>query len=328
VTRFVVVDATALSPEPSGARRRLTELLSRLSALLPDDVFEVHWARDGGGPGDGLSAANLVHVTTADACRGGLRRWLSRRRALLRRHHEAAYTHLLLDHGPVVTPPGVRVVVTVHDLRFLHGYGGRLRALYGRRAYGRALARASRVVAVSPSVARELADRYGLRDVAAVGNAPSAAFAPPPPGAARRGALVVARDEPRKARGAAVAAAAAAGVPLTVVEGGLPDPALADRYRAAAWLLAPSLLEGYDLPVVEALASGTPVLASRIPAHEDLVGEGARGVVLLDPPRREGEGWVWPGAAEALRGSPPAEVSAPGGGWDERAARLRDVLVG
>ncbi|HEX9708436.1 MAG TPA: glycosyltransferase family 1 protein [Candidatus Thermoplasmatota archaeon] len=43
------------------------------------------------------------------------------------------------------------------------------------------------------------------------------------------------------------------------------DAALADLYRGARALLFPSLAEGFGLPVVEALACGTPVAASDLP---------------------------------------------------------------
>nr|MDJ0523684.1 glycosyltransferase [Planctomycetota bacterium] len=282
MTRMVVVDCTPYGPEPSGARRRAVELLRRVPALLPDDVFEVHWARDGGGPPPDLEAPNLVHATVDASCRGGARRWLRRGRDLRRRHAHAAFTHLLTDHGPVVAPERVRNLVTLHDLRFLHGYGGRLRRWYGRRRYGGVLRRAAGVVAVSASVGAEALVRYGLaaERVHVAANAVCAPFRPPDSGE-RAGAIVVARDEPRKARGAAVAAAREAGLELDVVDDACRDEELAARYGRARWLLAPSLLEGFDLPVVEALACGTPVIASDIPPHRDLVEAGARGIVLV-----------------------------------------------
>lgn len=330
MTRLVLVDATALGPGMSGARRRLEALVPRIAARLPDDVLEVHWARDGGGPtAQDAAPPNVVHATVEASCRGGGRRWWRRRRDLLRRHRVASYTHLLVDHGPVVTVPGVTTVVTLHDLRFLHGYGGRLRAAYGRHVYGRALRRASSVIAVSPSVAEEASRTWGL-DAACVVLAPNAVdrdvFRPDPEAASRAGALVVSRDEPRKARGAAVAAARAAGVELLVVDGGLADARVAERYRAARWLLAPSLLEGYDLPVAEALACKTPVIASDIPAHRDLLMQGADGLVLVPPPVRAEGGWQWPGAVARLRGDPPERVTPPRTTWDESADCVVSLL--
>lgn len=51
------------------------------------------------------------------------------------------------------------------------------------------------------------------------------------------------------------------------------DAALADLYRGASCLLLPSLKEGFGFPVAEALACGTAVAASRIPAVEEAGGD-------------------------------------------------------
>jgi glycosyltransferase involved in cell wall biosynthesis len=50
---------------------------------------------------------------------------------------------------------------------------------------------------------------------------------------------------------------------------------LAAVYRRAALLLQPSEREGFGLPVAEAMASGTPVVASRIPALVEVGGRAA-----------------------------------------------------
>jgi glycosyltransferase involved in cell wall biosynthesis len=327
MTLLVVADATPYGPEPSGARRRFEELLPRLALRLPEAVFEVHWARDGARPPVGRWPPNIVNAVVEATCRGGARRWWRRRRDLERRHVEAPYTHLLVDHGPVVVPPGARTIVTLHDLRFLHGYGGLLRRLYGRWGYGRALRRASAVVAVSPSVAAEATTRYGLdpRRVVAAPNAAAEVFRPGT--GERSGLLVVARDEPRKARGAAVVAAQAVGERLTVVEGGLSDGALARAYAGARWLLAPSVEEGFDLPVLEALASATPVVASDIPAHRDLLC-GAQGLLLVPPPRRRGSTWTWDEAVDVLRRGEPPPASPPPFSWEGSADLVAAAIRG
>ena len=361
MTRLIVVDATPYGPEPSGTKRRCVELLRRLPALLPDDVFEVHWAKDGGGPAEGLVADafvkpdNVVHATVDVSCRGGAMRWAARRRDLLRRHREAPFTHLLVDHGPVVAPGRVRTIVTLHDLRFLHGYGGILRRLYGRFRYGASLRRAAVTVAVS-AVVREEAMR-------ALHLAPGPMLAVDAPGEPFHGIpaarvedmrarlsvageylLVVGRDEPRKALGAAVAAwkdgPAARGVSLVVAGargfaaqgvrslGDVADADLAALYAGATATFCPSLHEGYGMTVVESLACGTPVVASDIPAHRELYTDGARGLFLVPPPTKTAGRWSWPGAADAIPAGRPREVAPPPHSWDVTAAIVAGAIRG
>jgi capsular polysaccharide export protein len=73
-----------------------------------------------------------------------------------------------------------------------------------------------------------------------------------------------------------------------VVEcGGLNDAEVGALLRGAAALLSPSFAEGYGLPVAEALAAGTPVLASAIAAHREVGGDCAE---YLDP--LDGGAWL------------------------------------
>jgi glycosyltransferase involved in cell wall biosynthesis len=67
---------------------------------------------------------------------------------------------------------------------------------------------------------------------------------------------------------------------------GLSTPAMRELIKKARALLMPSFTEGYGLPIVEALALGTPVIASDIPAHREV--GGAFGA-YLDP--LDGPGW-------------------------------------
>jgi glycosyltransferase involved in cell wall biosynthesis len=62
---------------------------------------------------------------------------------------------------------------------------------------------------------------------------------------------------------------------------------LAALYRRAAVLLLPSEREGFGLPVIEALASGTPVVASDLPVLREVGAQAIeyRGVGEVD-------GWV------------------------------------
>lgn len=93
------------------------------------------------------------------------------------------------------------------------------------------------------------------------------------------------------------------------------DADLDHAYRRAQAVIAPSLVEGFGLPIVEGLAKGRPVLASDIPVFREIVGRHARffdphdpaqlaalvEVELRDPPAGEGEAFRWPSWSDATR---------------------------
>jgi glycosyltransferase involved in cell wall biosynthesis len=58
------------------------------------------------------------------------------------------------------------------------------------------------------------------------------------------------------------------------------DPELASVYRGATCLICVSLYEGFGLPLVEAMACGTPVLASTAASLPEIAGDAA---LLVDP---------------------------------------------
>ena len=66
---------------------------------------------------------------------------------------------------------------------------------------------------------------------------------------------------------------------------GLSSPALRRLIAHAKALLMPSFAEGFGLPIIEALAVGTPVIASDLPAHREIAGNLA---VYHDPTDRPG----------------------------------------
>ncbi len=67
--------------------------------------------------------------------------------------------------------------------------------------------------------------------------------------------------------------------------GFVPDAELAHLYRRAYALVQPSLMEGFGLPPVEAMACGTPVLSSTAGSLPEVVGEAG---VFFDPTDIEG----------------------------------------
>ena len=64
--------------------------------------------------------------------------------------------------------------------------------------------------------------------------------------------------------------------------GQLSTPALRQLLAGARALLMPSLAEGFGLPIIEALALGTPVIASDLPSHREAAGGYARHIAATD----------------------------------------------
>jgi glycosyltransferase involved in cell wall biosynthesis len=95
--------------------------------------------------------------------------------------------------------------------------------------------------------------------------------------------------------------------------GALSDEALAVVMAGARAVLMPSLVEGFGMPVAEALSAGVPVIASRIAAHEEIAEGFAE---LLDPL----DGPAWLAAIEDYAADSSARRTA-------QCARLPDYRV-
>ena len=82
--------------------------------------------------------------------------------------------------------------------------------------------------------------------------------------------------------------AAAAGAPEAVtLLGAVSEERLRALYVHATALVYPSLYEGFGLPVLEAMATGTPVIASNAASIPEVLGDAG---ILLDP--RDRPGWT------------------------------------
>ena len=106
-----------------------------------------------------------------------------------------------------------------------------------------------------------------------------------PGGAKGEHVLHVASGDPRDDTPTAIAAAEAAGRELVLVGGASPrgrvsDAELVDELRRAAALLDTSLYEGFGYQVLEAMACGTPVVASDTTSIPEIAGDAG----LLCPP--------------------------------------------
>ena len=194
--------------------------------------------------------------------------------------------------------PGFPTVVTVHDLAILRHpeWFPRWHGLYGSAGLRKVLRAADAVVAVSEFTKREVVELAGVppERVRVVPNGVDDVFQPVGSGPVQaRYVLAVATLEPRKNLERVVEAARLAGVELRVVGargwggvdvpgwvGEVTDAELAELYRGARCVVYASLYEGFGLPVLEAMASGTPVVTSRGTATEEIAGGAA---VLVDP---------------------------------------------
>jgi alpha-1,3-rhamnosyl/mannosyltransferase len=237
-------------------------------------------------------------------------------------------------HGPSV--------VTIHDLHFEHGPAvmGRLDRITFKTVVPRAVRRADHVIAVSEATKRDVVDLYGIppEKVTVTPHGVDPAFAPGER-AGKGFVLFVGAVQARKNPLAAVDAAAAVGLPL-VVAGPEKEPAMADElrargadvrgwvdnrelaqlYRDAAALILPSRFEGFGMPVLEAMASGTPVVLSDDAALQEVAGDagvyaedGDYGAAL----RRALDDREYWSAAGLER--------AKGFSWEESARRTADV---
>ena len=99
----------------------------------------------------------------------------------------------------------------------------------------------------------------------------------------------------------------------------LPDTALADLMSGAQAVLAPSSVEGFDLPAVEACALGVPLIASDIPPHRELVPQ----ATLVDP--LDGLGWLK--ALEAATRQRPAAPAYSPPTWPAHFQRIEARLL-
>jgi glycosyltransferase involved in cell wall biosynthesis len=203
--------------------------------------------------------------------------------------------HCTTFRGPLRARPPL--VVTLHDLSFLR-HPETLpvwHRLSGRALAGPVARRADAVVAVSEFTAREAVELLGVprERIRVVPNGVEEAFAPDGRAAEDGYVLAVGTLEPRKNLARVIEAARLAGVELRVAGGEgwggvdapgrvgfVDDDELAALYRGARCLVYPSLYEGFGIPVLEAMACGTPVVTSRGGATEETAGGAA---VLVDP---------------------------------------------
>jgi glycosyltransferase involved in cell wall biosynthesis len=238
----------------------------------------------------------------------------------LARRERLDLLHCPTFRGPLAPPP-CPLVVTVHDLAVLrHPETFNLwTRLYSRLCVSRVARAARLLIAVSEQTKRDVVEllRVPGDRVRVVPNGVAETFRPDGPAEPGDYVLAVGTIEPRKNLDRVAEATRRLGVELRVagapgwghVElgagvrrlGRVSDDELARLYRGARCLVYASLYEGFGIPILEAMASGTPVVTSRGGATEEVAGGAA---VLVDP----------------------LDVSAVASGIEQAAAR-RDELV-
>ena len=213
-------------------------------------------------------------------------------------------------------------VVTIHDVTHLRFPRTPLHRLYARWMIGWAARRGARIITVSETTARDLREMLSMPEdkLRVIPNGVAARFQPLSSDqvAAALAALGVERPyvlfvgnclphknvdtlvrawdrlpEPRprlvlcgggfdRSRGVCEAIGAAGGRERIQIVGGAGREDLVALYNGAELLASASLYEGFCLPIIEAFACGTPVLAPDAGAVPEI----AAGAALLVAPRR------------------------------------------
>jgi glycosyltransferase involved in cell wall biosynthesis len=280
----IVIDADVLGRARTGDETYIANLLRELPLVAPDLRFAAVTRHPELVP-DGIEPVRLGTPLQEVRMAWTLPRLLRRLRPQL-------------GHFQYALPLGFRgrSVVTLHDISFETDAGamGRVDRLVFRCVVPRAARRADHVLVVSERTRRDVEERYRLapEKVTVTPNGVDPSFSP---GGERDGYLLfVGAIQRRKDPLAALEAARSVGLPL-VVAGPEKEPALAQRlreggadlrgyvskteladlYRGAAALVLPSRFEGFGLPVLEAMACGTPVVAAPEPALREVAGDAA-----------------------------------------------------
>jgi alpha-1,3-rhamnosyl/mannosyltransferase len=280
----VVVDADVLGRRRTGDETYVEQLLRALPSAA-GDLRIAALTRDAALVPDGIEPLQLRARTQELRMAVGVPRMLRRLGPAL-----AHFVHAL----PLWCP--CPAIVTVQDLSWERDptVFGRWDLVTFRLFVRRAVRRAHRVIAISQRTKHDLVELYGTppEKIVVTPLAPGPLFAPA--GEHDSFLLFVSAIEPRKEPLAAVDAANAVGRKLVVVgpakderlaaelrrrgaevKGYVPKDELVRLYQRAACLVFPSRYEGFGLPVVEAMASGTPVVAAPEAAMQEVAGDAA-----------------------------------------------------
>jgi glycosyltransferase involved in cell wall biosynthesis len=285
---LVVVDADVLGRRRTGDETYVLNLLRALAPLAPDAGLRI--AAVTRHPQLVPAGIEPVELSTSTQ---ELRLTLMLPRLL--RGLGAALGHFQYALPLVLPCPAV---VTIHDLSFERDPSlmSRKDRLVFKTVVPRAARKAKRVLTVSERTRRDLRELYGIPDekIVVTPNGVDPAFTPSNKVLQGEYVLFVGAVQERKNPLAALAAAEAVGLPLVVagpakdaaltrelerrgadVRGYVDQEELVRLYRGAGCLVLPSRYEGFGLPVLEAMACGTPVVAVPDPALREVAGDAA-----------------------------------------------------
>ena len=281
---MILIDADVLGRRRTGDETYVRELLRALPEVA-GDLHIAAIARAAPLVPEGVEPIVLRARTQELRMAVGLPRLLARLRPSL-----AHFVHAL----PLRCP--VPAVLTVQDLSWERDPSvfGRWDLVTFKVFVRRSVKRAQHVFAISERTKRDLVELYGTPEdkVTVTPLAPDPDFRPAQ--AHDSFLLFVSAIEPRKQPLDAIDAANAVGRKLVVVgptkdaelaaelrrrgadvRGYVPKDELVRLYQSAACLVFPSRYEGFGLPVVEAMACGTPVVAAPEPALQEVAGDAA-----------------------------------------------------
>jgi glycosyltransferase involved in cell wall biosynthesis len=330
---LVVVDADVLGRERTGDETYVLNLLRHLPAAAAGELRFVAMTRRPDVVPEGVEAVHVPARSQELRMAWSVPRTLHRLQPAL-----AHFQHAL----PLRCP--CPAVVTIHDLSFERDPS--LMRLADRLVFKTVVPRAARnaahVLAVSDRTKADVVGLYGVppERIAVTPHGVDPIFSPGE-GGGRSYALFVGAVQERKNPLAAVEAAQAAGLRLVVVgpardtelarevarrgadvRGYVTQAELADLYRGAACLVMPSRYEGFGLPVLEAMASGTPVVATPDPALREVAGDAA----VFVPPERLADG-IRAALADRQRLVAAGLGRARLFSWDETARRTVAVYL-
>jgi glycosyltransferase involved in cell wall biosynthesis len=328
----VAFDVACLTQTRAGTARLAAGLVDALHARRDVELIEL-------GGGERKERGSLGQKR--DALQQDMA-WYGRGLGRAARKSGAQIIHCPTFRGPL-RHAGLPTVVTVHDLAVLRepSWFPAWSRSYGRALMPRAVRSADRVICVSRATARDVVGLLDVphRKVRVIPNAIEPIFSqrPGPPPLEPPYLLCVGTPEPRKnlpalleafghvrragrrVRLALVGADGWGDVRVGSTEGvvafgRVDDAELRDLYAHAEALVLPSLWEGFGLPVGEALAAGTRVVCSDLPALREVAGEDA---TYFDPSEPEA---IADGILRAL--TLPRPIPRRGLSWDDVAGSV------